>query len=93
MIDTLSFVVGFTLRGSKERSGITLDPVAMELLGVKEGDAVYVTRGEIFGLARSREVRLKAVKSLPQDIGKKIVRLTEDVQEFQHGDQIMVRGR
>ena len=86
----LIFTVGFSLKDSKQKRSVSLDPVAMEVLGVKEGDTVYATKGEMLGIFLSTEVKLKVTKALPQDRGKKIVRLTGDVEEFQVGDTIMI---
>lgn len=90
MFDPLSFIVGLPLKESKEKKGITLDPDAMALLGVKEGDTVYATKGERLGILYSPEIELRVIKALPQDIGKKIVRLTTDVEDFRPGDSILV---
>ncbi len=90
MISALTFVVGFSLKQSKTKNAIALDPVAMELLGVKEGDKVQVTRGQLLGLTIGRAVELAVIKGNPEDFGKRIVRLSEDVQGFSHGDTVIL---
>jgi hypothetical protein len=90
MFDPISFIVGLPIKESKEKRGITLDSDAMALLNVKEGDVVYATKGERFGILYSPEIELKVIRALPQDIGKKIVRLTSDVEDFRPGDSILV---
>ncbi|MEM3368881.1 MAG: hypothetical protein QXP88_02180 [Thermoproteota archaeon] len=43
-----------------------------------------------FGILYSPEIELRVIGALPQDKGKKIVRLTSDVEEFRPGDTILV---
>lgn len=93
MFDPISFIVGLPIKESKEKKGITLDPFAMALLKVKEGDMVYATKGERLGILYSPEVELRVISALPQDVGKKIVRLTGDVEGFHPGDPILVYTR
>ena len=88
---SLNFVVGSPIKGgsSKVRS-IGLDHTAMMVLNVKEGDLVNVTKGQWLGMPRSPQITVKVIQALPQDKGKKIVRFTDDVLEFSHGEEVMV---
>jgi len=90
IFDPISFIVGLPLKEEKKERSIALDPVTMKILNVKEGDIVYATKGERFGILYSPEIELRVIKGLPQDYGKRIVRLTSDVEEFQPGDTISV---
>ncbi|MBO3757795.1 MAG: hypothetical protein JTT14_01635 [Candidatus Brockarchaeota archaeon] len=90
MFDPISFIVGLPIKESKEKRSITLDSYAMTLLGVKEGDVVHTTKRACFGISYSPEIELRVIGALPQDKGKKIVRLTSDVEEFRPGDTILV---
>lgn len=90
MVLSLNFVVGHHLRDSRHKKTIALDPIAMELLGIEENDSVYAIKGEVFGIPLGKEVELTAIRALPEDIGKKVVRLSSDVTEFRLGESIIV---
>lgn len=93
MTGPLEFVLGFPIRGSGRTKAIALDRDAMELLGVKEGDIVYVGKRELFGIPLRPEVALRVFLTPPEDVGKRFARLTEDVTDFEYGDCVLVYSK
>lgn len=93
MAGPLEFIIGFPIGGSGRSKSIALDPAAMALLGVKEGDIVYVGKRELFGIPLKPEVPLRVFAILPEDFGKRLARLTEDVADFKYGGHVLVYSR
>jgi len=93
MTGPLEFILGFPIRGSGKTKAIALDRDAMELLGIKEGDVVYVGKRELFGIPIRPEVALRAFPLPPEDTGKRFARLTEDVTDFEYGDCVLVYSK
>jgi len=93
MTGPLEFIVGFPIRGSGKSKAIALDRNAMALLGVNEGDTVYVGKRELFGIPLKPEVALRVFPIPEEDAGKRLARFTDDVTEFEYGDRILVYSK